>query len=328
MNKTPPVVWVLVDGRAGNRSQCFGVADVLRFPYVTKEIRYSWLGTLPNTLLWASFVGLTADSRREMVPPWPDMVIGASRRVAPVARRVKNLSGGRTFAVQIMDPGTLGRDAFDLVCVPRHDLLPERANVLSITGAPHPIRPGKLAQAAPGWRERFAHLPKPWFALLVGGEAKGRALGAELMADLGRRASALAKGAGGSLLVTSSRRTAPGEMDALVPALSAPAYVHRWDRGGENPYVGYLALADAVIVTGESMSMCSEACATAGPVYIYARDDFITPKYARLHAELYARGLARPLMETVAFEPWTHAPLNAADDIAAEIHKRFAARQS
>ncbi len=220
-----------------------------------------------------------------------------------------------------MDPGLFGRDAFDLVCVPRHDQLPERANVLSITGAPHPIRPDKLARAAAVWRERFVHLPKPWFALLVGGEAKGRALGETLMADLGQRASAIAKGAGGSLLVTSSRRTAPEEMNALVAALAAPAHVHRWDRGGENPYVGYLALADAVIVTGESMSMCSEACATAGPVYIYARDDFVTPKYARLHAELYARGLARPLMETSAFVPWTHPRLNAADAIAAEITK-------
>ena len=326
MNETPPVVWILADGRAGNRSQCLGIADVLGLPYVTKEIRYGWLGSLPNTLLWASFVGLATDSRRELVPPWPDIVIGAGRRVAPVARRIKNLSGGRTFAVQVMDPGMLGRDAFDLVCVPRHDLLSERANVLPITGAPHSIRPAKLAQAAAVWRDRFAHLPKPWFALLVGGKAKGRALGAAIMADLGQRASAMAKGAGGSLLVTSSRRTSPEEMDALISALSAPAYVHRWDRDGENPYLGYLALADAVIVTGESVSMCSEACATTGPVYIYARDDFVTPKYARLHAELYAKGLAKPLVETSAFVPWTHAPLNAADAIAAEIRKRFIRR--
>jgi mitochondrial fission protein ELM1 len=34
--------------------------------------------------------------------------------------------------------------------------------------------------------------------------------------------------------------------------------------------MGYLAIADALIVTGESASMLAEACATGKPVYIYA----------------------------------------------------------
>ena len=37
MTDTPssnaPTVWVLADDRAGNRSQCFGVADALGFDY-------------------------------------------------------------------------------------------------------------------------------------------------------------------------------------------------------------------------------------------------------------------------------------------------------
>lgn len=328
MNETPPVVWVLADDRAGNRSQCLGVADALGFPRAIKEIRYGRLGGWPNALLGASFARLTARSRRELAPPWPDIVIGAGRRVAPVSRRIKNLSGGRTFLVHIMDPGGPGRAAFDLIAVPRHDRPDSAPNVLAVTGAPHRIRPEALAAAADVWRPRFAHLPRPWFALLVGGGAKGRALGAALLAELGRRADALARGARGSLLVTTSRRTDPAALESFLGALTVPSHVHRWDRGGENPYLGYLALADAVIVTGESMSMCSEACATGAPVYIYARDEFIAPKYARLHAELYESGLARPLPEATPFVPWSHPTLNAADAIAAEIRKRFHARKA
>src|SRR3546814_20542595 len=51
------------------------------------------------------------------------------------------------------------------------------------------------------------------------------------------------------------------------------------------------------------------------PVAIFAPAELITEKHARLHEELYAKGYAKPLGETV--ETATHAPLNAATDIAA-----------
>ena len=43
-----------------------------------------------------------------------------------------------------------------------------------------------------------------------------------------------------------------------------------WRGAGENPYFGYLALADAIVVTGDSVSMTSEACASGKPVYVAA----------------------------------------------------------
>jgi hypothetical protein len=41
------------------------------------------------------------------------------------------------------------------------------------------------------------------------------------------------------------------------------------NKGEENPYYGYLALADQFIVTGDSVSMMTEATATGRPVAIY-----------------------------------------------------------
>jgi mitochondrial fission protein ELM1 len=41
-----------------------------------------------------------------------------------------------------------------------------------------------------------------------------------------------------------------------------------WDGEGENPYFGMLASADAIIVTADSVSMVSEAVATAAPVLL------------------------------------------------------------
>jgi mitochondrial fission protein ELM1 len=322
VNDTNVQVWVLADDRPGNRGQVLGVAEALGLPFAVKEIRYGPLGGLPNFLLGASFAGLSRDSRNELAPPWPDIVLGAGRRVASVARTIKRLSGGHTFAVQIMDPGRFARRDLDLIAVPHHDRAPPGPNVFFIAGAPHRIRPDTLAQAAEAWRSRLAHLPKPLIAVLIGGGAKGRALEGAAMEDLAARLEAFARRAGGSLLITSSRRTEPAALTTLLARVSVPRHVHRWGDAGENPYLGFLALADAVVVTGDSMSMCSEACASGAPVYIFARDEFVTPKYARLHRELYDLGFARPLTDQATAGRKDGPRLNAADAVAAEIRKR------
>jgi mitochondrial fission protein ELM1 len=121
----------------------------------------------------------------------------------------------------------------------------------------------------------------------------------------------------GSILMSTSRRTGAGAAQALSDAIGDGGFKYLWGQTGENPYVGMLALADAVVVTGDSVSMCSEACATDKPVYVYAPGDMAAPKHRRLHEELYRLGLARPFADRV--DTWTHPPLNAANDIAAAI---------
>jgi len=317
---TGTAVWVLADDRAGTRVQAIAVAEALGGPFTIKDIAYAPAAALPNALVGASFAGVTAESRAALAPPWPDVVIGAGRRTAPIARAIKRKSGGHTTLVQVMHPGHTGADEFDLIAVPRHDQVPPTPNVLPITGAPHRVTPEALIAAASEWRPKFGDLPRPWIALIVGGSTKRRRFMAKMARDLGRRCSAMAAAGGGSLLVTTSRRTGT-PADDLVAEITVPARVFRWGDEGDNPYLGYLACAAAVIVTGDSVSMCAEACAGTAPVYIYAPPGFAIDKHMRLHRELYDAGYARPLGETL--ETWHHPPLNAATDIAAEVRRRL-----
>lgn len=315
----PPSVWLLLDDRAGNRAQCLGVAAALGLPWVERELRYGRLGALPNALLGASFRGLTPESRAVLAPPLPDILIAAGRRTAPVARRIKRLSGGRTFAVQLMHPGWPGASEFDLIAAPRHDNPKPAPNLIETTGAPHRLTAATLAAARAAWEGRLAHLPRPRIALVVGGSTRKRAFTDAMGRELGERANAIAAAAGGSLMITTSRRTGAAAAP-LLERVTVPSYRFGWGDAGENPYLGYLALADGVVVTGDSTSMATEACATPGPVFIYAPPALIAEKQARLHAQLYAAGLARPLGD--AFEVWTHPPLNPAEAVAAEIRRR------
>jgi hypothetical protein len=52
--------------------------------------------------------------------------------------------------------------------------------------------------------------------------------------------------------------------------LGVPTHFYAWQPGAaDNPYFGYLALADAFIVTADSVSMLAEACATGKPLYLF-----------------------------------------------------------
>jgi uncharacterized protein len=312
-------VWALADERAGNRSQVLGVSEALGLPFTIKEIRYGRLARLPNAVLGASLAGLTAESRAALSAPWPDVAIAAGRRAAPVLRAIRRRAGGRAFVVQLMDPGGR-RGNLDLIAVPAHDGVAQAPNIISTVGSPHRVTAERLAAARAEWLPRFQHLSSPRIALMVGGPTRRRGFTSEMARTLARTASQLAADAGGSLLVSTSRRTGDAAGD-LIAAITVPHHAYRYRDSGENPYLGYLAVADAVIVTGDSASMCTEACATEAPVYIYAPPGFVTDKHRRLHQSLVDHGCARPLGPHV--ESWRHSAVNSAGTVAGEILRRL-----
>ncbi len=317
-----PLIWVLTDDRAGNVAQALGVAESLGRPFTVKEIRYTPLARLPNVLMGASVLGVAPENRCGLQAPWPDLVIAAGRRTAPIARWIKRKAGPKSVRlVQLMNPGS-GAEDFDLIAVPRHDThQTPSARVLAITGAPHRLTEAKLKAAGEIWAPRFAALPKPRIALLVGGATHQRPFPESIARTLGEQVQAMASAAGASVLLATSRRTGPAAEAALVAAIPGPRHAFLWSQrginAGDNPYLGYLALADAIVVTGDSVSMCTEACATRAPVYIYAPEGMVAPKHARLHQELYGLGLARAFEGS--FNAWDHPPLNPAGEVARAI---------
>jgi uncharacterized protein len=314
-------VWVLADDRTGNVSQCVGVAEQVGLPFVVKQIRYDRLGSLPNMLRGAGLLGCDAETRASLGPPWPRVVIAAGRRTAPVARWLKRRSG--CFVAQMMDPGFPGRPDFDLIAIPEHDQPPAWPNIMLTIGAPHRVTPERLAAEAERWRPHFAHLPRPWLAVIVGGTTHQRPFEPTMAAALGERVAALAGRAGGSVLLTTSRRTGAEQEQALAASIPEPRYLHQWSRGGDNPFFGFLALADATVVTGDSVSMLCEACSAPGAVYVFAPPGWCVDKHVRLHETLYRGGMAWPLEQADTLERRPHPPLNAAADIAAVIRARI-----
>lgn len=308
-------IWVLADDRPGNVSQALGVAEALGHPFIVKTIRYNALGKLHNALRSASRFGLDHWSRKgiEAKPP-PALVIAAGRRTAPLARWLKRRTGARL--VQLMDPGWPGRGRFDLIAAPLHDDLPEAPNVIRTLGACHRATPALLAAEAARWRDQLPALPRPWTLVAVGGSTAQRRFTA---ADA-RALLESCRDLPGSLLVVTSRRTGAEAETALAEHLPQGGWLCRWRDRADSPYLALLALADQVVATGDSMSMCCEAGANGGPVFLFAPAHLTEPKHTLLHASLYDQGYARPLGGDLS--PWRHPPLNASAMVADHVRRR------
>ncbi len=265
----PPRVWVLLGRGAGGNGQMLRLAAALGWPYETRQLIHSSLHHLPPVLLGASRLTLRRHESDPLEPPWPDLVIAAGQRSAPVARWIRKRSGGRARLVHLLH-AQAPLHHFDLVVTLPQYRLPPRRNVLVLTGALNRMPPERLEQAATAWRTQLDPLPRPRIALVVGGDSATYRFDAETAARLGHAADAEARGAGGSLLVSTTPRTSVEAADALFAALSVPHLEYRWRPDDPaNPYLAYLALAERFIVTVDSASLPMEACATGRPVQVF-----------------------------------------------------------
>ncbi len=263
-----PLIWALTGSRAGDRAQILALAEALGWPCQEKRLRYNLCRILPNALLGASRISLDTAVSDTLSPPWPDLVIASGGRSAPIARWIARQAGPGCRLVHIGRPWA-PLAPFDLVVTTPQYALPARPNVLVNPLTLNRVETGALMAAAQAWSPRLADLPEPRIALIVGGSARPFVFDAKTAEQLGRAASRLAEDEGASLLVTTSKRSDPEAVESLEAAITGPAYFHRWSEDGDNPYHGFLGLADSLVVTGDSASMLSEACATGKPVFIY-----------------------------------------------------------
>lgn len=294
-----PVTWVLHDGKAGMASQALGLAEAAGFPFIEKrlEVRLPWKCLPPS--FWFLPLAATRVSDAALSPPWPDLVIGCGRNTAMPALAVRRANNGRTLAVQIQDPG-VGRDEFDLLVVPEHDHL-RGPRVIVTRGAVHRVTAGRLVAEAARFPD-LAALPRPVLSVLIGGANRAYRLTFRKLGEIADAIAGILRTQGGSALVTPSRRTGAAGIALLRDRLqSLPAAI--WDGCGENPYFAYLALADAFVVTADSVSMISEAAATGKPVHILALHGG-SRKFARFHAAMQSAGITRPFSGRI--ETWSY----------------------
>jgi mitochondrial fission protein ELM1 len=285
--------WVVSEGMAGTENQCLGLAEALGFRPEVKRIRVRapWRWLPPR--LWPRPLAALAPAGDPLGPPWPDLLIASGRKAAAPVQAVRTASDGAAFTVFVQAP-PVDPAGFDAVVAPRHDAL-VGANVIPVTGALTRVTGKRLDDAHRRFQPLVRDLPNPRVAVLVGGSSKAHRLTAEVTQRLANALQAMHARTGCSFLVTTSRRTGADNARRLRDALADVPHVFH-EAGvspGENPYFGFLAHAEEIVVTEDSVTMASEAATTGRPVQLVALDGG-KPKFARFHAELRELGIARP----------------------------------
>lgn len=319
-NNQIPTCWVVSDGRAGIENPCLGLAEALNLSPIVKrvQLRSPWRQTTPYLPLPGLNLPLAPASDR-LDPPWPDLLISSGRQAVALSMAVGRRSP-QTVRVHIQNPG-VPFDRFDLVSLPRHDGK-RGTNLVESTGAIHRVTAAKLSAAALEWGHLADGRRHPLVSVMIGGSNRFCQLTPQMMAGVAAQLAALVRDQGVGMLITTSRRTG-AENEAILKQALAGLPVFLWDGTGPNPYFGMLALADALIVTSDSVAMVSEAASTGKPVHVIDLPGNAA-KFARFHDALRAGGITRPFRGDL--ESWTYQPLDDTARLATRVCERLALR--
>ncbi|CAN5379469.1 mitochondrial fission ELM1 family protein [soil metagenome] len=317
----PLKIQVVSDGRTGIENQALGLAEAVArltpADITVKRVRWRKLfDKLPSALKTRAMLDPGSDAPFPAAgEPWPDLWIATGRATLPLSLAARRLSGGKTFVVQTQDPRR-SPSKFDMVVAPAHDGLSGDA-VFEITGSPHRITPERIADAAPAFAPKIDPMTHPRVAVLIGGRSRAFDLTEAHAATLADQIAEAVAAAGGSLMLTFSRRTPEAARIVMTERLSGvPGMI--WDGTGENPLFAFLNAADHVLVTEDSANMAAEAASTGRPVHILPMVALKPAgKFATLHADLEDHGATRPFDGTL--ESWTYAPLAETDRAARAV---------
>jgi mitochondrial fission protein ELM1 len=268
-------LWVLLGRKAGDNAQVLALAEASGLPFEEKHISARPWEIVPHLLLGATLKGIDTRASSPLAPPWPDLVISAGRRNEPVARWIRAQSGGAVRLVHVGRPWAR-LSTWDLIVTTPQYFLAQAPNVLQIPLPLRRVTRAEVDQAAERIAPRLAHLPRPLTTVLIGGDSGPFVFTPEKGRRLAEGVNRLVTRTGGAALVTDSPRTPKAAAQAFRETLDVPAETYWWhdpDTAGDNPYLGFLGMADRFVVTGESMSMMAEAASLARPLYLFDPGD-------------------------------------------------------
>ncbi|MBF0485684.1 MAG: mitochondrial fission ELM1 family protein [Candidatus Omnitrophica bacterium] len=322
LSKTRTVV-VLDDGRTGHLRQSEAVARLLegelkvkgfnvRQEVVSLKFRSSFFPFLLGLVTGGKFLlgdrsvyflkpFLSPDSFEKLACLKPDFVISAGARAATV--NVWLAQDNRASNIAILRPGLVPLKHFSRVILPRHDIKNKKVPscVVEVKAALNLIDKTYLDDNVKALENRFSHLKsnlRPKIGFLLGGDTKGLVMSEQQIRVVINQIKDAAQRFEMNILVTTSRRTSP-MVEQLVSRefkdYERTALLIIANRSNVPEAVGgILGLSDVVVVSGESISMISEAACSGKKTVVFPIDGPnlkpIENKYTRFADDLSRQG--------------------------------------
>ncbi len=182
-------------------------------------------------------------------------------------------------SISILTPGLLSPIHFNALISPQHDKarIDRRVRLITTKVSPNLINAAYLKDQADGLMKHYSHLKgnvRMKFGLLIGGNTKGVKFNEVQIRELMDQIKEASLHYNADILVSTSRRT-PVEIEQIIakelknfPRCSLCIIANQ--RNVPEAVGGILALCDLVIVSGESISMVSEAVSSGKRIVVFS----------------------------------------------------------
>ena len=276
-------VLVLTDFKIGSSKQGIELAKKMNANYDILNIEYNCLTFLPNFLIRSSGIIIKNKSELELsLDENYDIIISSGRRLAITALFIKkiflNKFNKNIKIIQILNPD-ISLNKFDVVISPIIEKL-DGQNVVKILGSINNIREEIENNDNIYFREEYKQNS---IGALVGGNTKNFKYRASDAAKLCDRIDDIKKNAKNkdmSVVITFSRRT-PDILKNYIKNRFPLALIYDSEKSDKNIYLGMLKYCKNIIVTLDSISMCSESLESNAFISIYAPNGILKGKYRR-----------------------------------------------
>jgi len=289
-------ILILSDGKAGHLNQSVAVAEAIQrnrgqAGYAAEDTSYEiadaafrsrTVRTLFN-LCAARFCVLCPqrmsclrfylkkNSYRTLETKYGDIIISCGASVEGLNAVLSRALGAKSIV--IMKPSMTGARPFNLVIAPRHDGLAEGGNVVVTEGAPNRITEEGLKRDSSRLAEEFGLGGKAAIGVFVGGDSPEFRITEENARHLAEAVCGAASDIDGSIMVTTSRRTSAAVERVLKERFGrekrCKLLVIANEKNVEGVVSGMLGLCRVSIVSGESISMVSEAAAAPNYTFVF-----------------------------------------------------------
>lgn len=205
----------------------------------------------------------TEETYNELMSTYADIVISCG--AALLAPNILMKTENNARSVVVMKPNIFALSRFDLAVIPRHDRPKEGKNVLLLDAALNLIDKTKLQdEAARLCKDANLKLERALvFGLLIGGDSKNFVMMPHRVKEAASGIKKLAERYNADILVTTSRRTSREVESVLKEEFKNYARCKLLlianERNIAGAAAGILGLSSILIVSGDSVSMVSEA---------------------------------------------------------------------
>ena len=226
---------------------------------------------------------LTSKSLQDVYAMKADFIISCGSSLAGMNRILSKEHNAKSCV--ILKPGLLGYRYFDLVALPRHDRPPaykhsddieERLPFVITNGAPNLVTPEYLLEQTQALLNRYSHLKgkvRTKISVFIGGASKNVYISEYQIKILIHQLKEAAQAIRAEILMTTSRRT-PKRIEQLLHKNfkkdpCCPLLILANQQNVPEAVGGMLGLSDINVVSGDSISMISEAASSGKDTVVF-----------------------------------------------------------